>query len=114
MNQTQWILLFLLIFIINKVWKDNLKKKSKEEAPVGGYSDASSYVNITAMKHDIFKQFTLDIMPFLLINSFNSEEFFSIDKFENTVVGKTLLSAVAFGLYYQIIQPHLINKIPYF
>jgi hypothetical protein len=117
MKTTHWIIIFVLIFIIFNVWKSNKKIEVADSAPPGKYSAQSSYTNITAMKHDIFKQLTLDVVPFLLVNtitSIGSAEFFSWDNFENTVIGKTFLSAIAYALFYQVIQPQIVNKLPVF
>ena len=111
MVRKEWIILIILIVFISKVWAANVKIKNEDSAPIGKYSSASSYANISAMKHDIFKQFTLDIVPFLLFNSIMSDEFFNVNNFENSVIGKTLLSALSYALYYQVIQPYVINRI---
>ena len=42
------------------------------------------------------------------------DNFFSSDNFEDSVVGKCVMSFVGFGMYYQFIQPTIINKIPNF
>jgi len=105
------IIIIILIIITSKIWVDNIKIKVDDNAPFGKYSSISSYANISAMKHDIFKQFTLDIVPFLLFNSIMSDEFFNVNNFENSVIGKTLLSALSYALYYQVIQPYVINRI---
>ena len=117
MNNLQWIILFALLFIIFNVWNSNKRIDTTEAAPVGKFSSSSNYKNITAMKHDIFKQLTLDIFPFILVNnitSIGSAEFFSISDFENSIFGKSLLSGVAYALFYQIIQPSIINRTPIF
>ncbi len=114
MNQTQWIILFITIFFIFRTYQSNKNIEVNDSAPIGKYSAQSSYKNITSMKHDIFKQMTLDIFPFILLNSIYSKEFFSLNNFENSVIGRTLLSAVAYALYYQVIQPQLVNKLPMF
>ena len=114
MNKKQWVILLIIIIIIYNSWTDNKSNEAVDSAPIGKFSAQSSYKNITAMKHDIFKQMTLDIFPFILVNSMFSKDFVSIDNFENSIIGRTILSAIAYAIYYQIIQPKLINRLPIF
>jgi hypothetical protein len=48
MKTNQWIMLIVAI--------------------IGKYSDANNYKNITPMKHDIYKQLTIDLTPLLLLS----------------------------------------------
>ena len=113
MQRFQWlILLFVIIFLVN-MWKEN-QKNSVAEAKDGEYSDNNVYKNISPMKHDIFKQISIDILPMLIFGLITKDNFFSSDNFEDSVVGKCVMSFVGFGMYYQFIQPTIINKIPNF
>ena len=104
MKYNQWIVLILAIIIVYNAWKSNKSNEVSDSAPAGKYSSQSSYKNVSAMKHDMFKQFTVDVVPYLLVNlSLTSPEFFSVDNFENTVIGKTLLAGVAYAFFHQII-----------
>jgi len=114
MNRLQIILLFIVIIITNNIWTYNLKNNTDENAPIGKYSNTNSYANISAMKHDIYKEVALYILPYLFVNSIKSEEFFSINKFEDSIIGQTTLTVLSYIIYYQIIQPYIINKLPNF
>jgi len=100
----------------------NLQEDGKTAGP-GEYSDTGSYKNITPMKHDLFKQITLDFTPVLIIillnlvlSTGNSEmtniiSFNNFESFRNSAVGRTSISLLGYGLFYQIIQPYLVNKL---
>ena len=114
MNRSRLLILFIVIIITNNIWQYNLKNKIDENAPIGKYSNINSYANISPLKHDIYKEIVLDILPFLFVNSIKSEEFFSIENFDNSIFGQTLLIVLTYIIYYQIIQPYIINKLPNF
>jgi hypothetical protein len=113
MQRYQWILLLFVIITLVNLWINN-KKKNVPEAKEDEYSENNVYVNITPMKHDIFKQISIDIIPMVLLGLMTKDNIFNIDDFENSVVGKSIMSAISFALYYQFIQPYMINKIPNF
>lgn len=75
MNRSRLLILFTVIIITNNIWQYNLKNKIDENAPIGKYSNINSYANISQLKHDIYKEIVLDILPFLFVNSIKSEEF---------------------------------------
>lgn len=113
MKRFQWlILLFIIIFLVN-MWKKN-QKNNVAEAKDGEYSDNNVYKNISPMKHDIFKQISLDILPLLIFGLITKDNFFSLDNFEDSIVGKSVMTFICYGMYYQFIQPTIINKIPNF
>ena len=78
------------------------------------YSNENTYENITPMKHDIFKQLTVDIFGVVLLGLVTQKELINLDDLPNSIVGKSLLTCFGFAVYYQIIQPYLINKLPNF
>ncbi len=113
MQRSQWIiLLFVVIFLVN-MWKRN-KKNNVAEAKDGEYSENNVYKNISPMKHDIFKQISIDILPMLIFGLITKDNFFSMNNFQESVVGKCVMSFIGFGMFYQFIQPHIINKPPNF
>ncbi len=135
----QLVFLFLIVYIVVNTYAYNKNAAANVEngdAPVGGYSHASAYVNITAMKHDMFKQMTIDILPPLIIfglpsliywssHSMDKDfvpilrfdeiiSFSSYKEFMNSIIGRSLLTVMGYFLFYQIIQPYLVNRIPFF
>ena len=114
MKTNQWIMLFVAIVVMYVVWTNNKKNDSTDAAIIGKYSDANNYKNISPMKHDIYKQLTLDLTPLLLLSLVSSEEFFSISNFEQSAVGKSLLSGLSYVVFYQFVQPYIVNRLPNF
>jgi len=96
MKTNQWIMLIVAIVIMYIIWTNNKKNDTTDAAIIGKYSKANNYKNITSMKHDIFKQLTIDLTPLLLLNLASSDELFSISNFEQSAVGKSLLSGLSY------------------
>jgi hypothetical protein len=114
MKTNQWIILIVAIIIMYNIWTNNKKNDTVNVATIGKYSEANNYKNITPMKHDIYKQLTIDLTPLLLLNLVSSDEFFSINNFEQSAVGKSLLSGLSYVVFYQLIQPYIVNRLPNF
>ena len=116
MEKSKWMIILLIIIFLVNLWANNIKNNvaSSAEAKEGSYSDNNVYVNISPMKHDIFKQISIDVIPLLIFGLINRDNFFSVDDFENSIVGKSLMAFISFGLYYQYIQPYIVNRLPKF
>lgn len=99
------IVLMVLMFI-----RSYNMKKNKQTARSMEYSDSNNYAHITPMKHDIYKSMTVDIAPLLIFSLATSKNFFSVEEFESSVVGKSLMSVVGLMVYYQVVQPYLVNS----
>jgi len=102
-----------------------IKARDSEPAKPGEYSDTGEYVNIGPMKHDIYKQLTLDglvfFILFLMIEVicgmeifFDWHYFFDLSSFTNfrlSIFGQSFFTILGYIIYYQIVEPHLINRI---
>lgn len=102
----------------------------------GEYSHASNYTNISAMKHDMFKQMTIDLLPTLIIFGLPSllywlsagtkasfvpiiklSEVFSLDSYQalmQSMLGRTMLTVLGYFIYYQVVQPSVVNSMAFF
>lgn len=126
-----YIIAFVIIYISigMYIYKKNDKKNINDrKAKSGEYSHNSDYINISPMKHDIFKQMTIDILPILIIfgipSLMNNDNdiikftdlisFDSYNAFMNSIIGRTLISVFGYLAFYQIIQPYILNKTTYF
>lgn len=82
-----------------------------------GYSFDNNYAFMSAMKHDMFKQASINIMPvlvaFLLTGSL-SQQLFSTTDFFGSLVGRTLVDLMGYFMFYQIVQPYVANTVPVF
>lgn len=97
-----------------------------EEAPPGKYSDEGEYRNITPMKHDIFKSLTVDIVLILFVfvlvevlggveTFFDWSDFLSFQnfrKFRLSIVGGSITSIIGLIIFYQFVEPYIVNRIP--
>jgi len=116
-NFFKYVLISVSLKLLYDLYNNNLKKSVKE-AKENEYSNDNLYTNISPLKHDIFKQITLDVIPIILINLlFNTNkqikllEYDNIDNFSESIIGKMFISSMSFILYYHLIQPYIINKI---
>lgn len=78
------------------------------------YKDDGSYKRMTPMKHDLLKHAVLEkIMPFLLFGVAAGREklWDSSDPYQS-VIGKFLVSASLYLVYYQLVEPYIANKFP--
>ena len=78
------------------------------------------------MKHDIFKQITVDIIlvmtVFLLVEVIGkSESFFDWDDFLSfrnfrdfrlSIIGGSVSSVIGYLIYYQFVEPYIANRLP--
>lgn len=104
----KWLIYILILVILIIAYKLNLKN-NKKKAKKGEYSSENQYNNISAMKHDIFKQITTDFVPIMILNLS-----LSYDNDIEMLTEKIILSFIGFLIYYQLIQPYIINEIPLF
>lgn len=100
----------LIVFMILMFIRSHNMKNNRQIAQRMEYSDDNRYAHITPMKHDIYKSITVDIAPLLIFSLVTSKTFFSTEEFENSVIGKSLMSVVGLMVYYQVVQPYLVNS----
>lgn len=133
------VLVFIIFYILlNSYFYSVNIKNAVEDKPAkpGEYSHSSNYSQISAMKHDMFKQITIDVLPTLLVFGIpsliyymihhNDESFIPIIKLEeiitfenyrdfmNSIIGRSVLSVLGYFFFYQFIQPTVINNLPFF
>ena len=125
-------LIIIYITVNTFVYQSNDKKNIRgRSAQPGEYSHDTDYINISAMKHDMFKQMTIDLLPIIIIFGIPSLityihsgtsiiKFSDIISFEsyaifmNTILGRSILAIMGYFAFYQIIQPYIINNTGYF
>lgn len=111
------ILLLISVVAIYAIHSYNAKR-SVDDRPAAPfeYSESGNYAQVTPMKHDVFKQFTIDITTALIITYIagRGDEIFSLSNFHESVAGRSAIAAAGYFLYYQIIEPALTNVTPRF
>ncbi len=113
MNNKYTILTIATLALIN-IYLYNKKNTANDPVPPGKYSEQNLYTKITPMKHDIFKQLTVDLSAVIILGLVTQKEIFNFNDPLNTILGKSLLSGFGFLLFYQFIQPYIVNNIPIF
>lgn len=111
-NHKYTILIFLIIFLTIQ-WHKN-RKNNEDNADSGKYSDNNMYQNISPMKHDIFKQVTVDLGAVIILGLASSLEIWNPDKPVDSIIGRSIISILGYVVYYQFIQPYLVNSLPNF
>jgi hypothetical protein len=92
--------------------------KGSRSKPPGQFSFENLYDYISPMKHDMTKQITLNIVPFLVLayvlKISTGQALFSTTDFFGSIVGRSMIDVFAYFVYYQIVQPYLVNVAPDF
>lgn len=95
---------FVFVLIVGlMIYNKNIK--SKEYKPSGGYNKISN------MKHDMVKDGLIQLMPLIVLSKgtlYNQKNIF------NSIVGTTILNGLGYLLFYQIIEPYILNKTHFF
>ena len=98
-----------IVLVTVKLYMDHRKKNYD-----GPYNDSSSYKNISPMKHDLFKQTTLDLFPILIYGITSGDKFFDQNDIFNSIFGRISVGLVSYIIYYQLVEPYINAKIPRF
>jgi hypothetical protein len=114
MSKNKYVVMTVAIAILIYIYIYNKKNTEKDPVNPGKYSEQNLYTQITPMKHDIFKQLTVDLSAAIILGLVTQKELFNLENPLDTLVGKSLLSGFGFLMYYQFIQPYIINSIPMF
>jgi hypothetical protein len=99
---------FLIAVMVLMFIRSYNMKRNKKTARTMEYSDSNDYAHISPMKHDIYKTMTVDIAPLLIFSVVTSKTFFSVEEFQSSVIGKSLISVVGLMVYYQVVQPYFV------
>lgn len=79
----------------------------------GDFSNSGDYSNVSPLKHDVFKQVTLDMVP-LLVYGLNADgPFWNPENPLGSKVGVMVVTLIAYVAYYHLVEP-MVNKIPNF
>ena len=87
----------------------------------GAYEESNVYENISALKHDLFKQFTVDLIPILLLGAVSGDAFIkyklengkeAFDWAKSRIIGM-IASLLGYVVFYEFVQP-MVNYLPYF
>jgi hypothetical protein len=114
MSNNKYVILAIAVTLLIYIYMYNKNNTETDPVKPGKYSEQNLYSQITPMKHDIFKQLTVDLSAVIILGLVTQKEIFNLDNPFETLLGKSLLSGFGFLAYYQFIQPYVINSIPMF
>lgn len=81
----------------------------------GPYKSNGSYDKISAVRHDMAKTFTVEVMMMLFMGGLVSgEAFFSTKNFMGSWIGRTTASVASYYVFHQLIQPYVLTMVPTF
>jgi hypothetical protein len=110
----KYTILAIATLVLINIYIYNKKNTTIDPVESGKYSEQNLYKQISPMKHDIFKQITVDLSAVILLGLATQKEIFNFNDPLNTLLGKSVLSGFGFLMFYQFIQPYIINNIPMF
>jgi len=108
-NNQNILIAVVLVIVSLKLFFDHRKADY-----AGVYKPYSDYKNISALKHDMFKAFFLELFPIIVYGLAVNEKLFDSNNFLGSWVGKTVVILAGYLVYYELIQPHIVNKIKSF
>lgn len=109
MNYKALLFVCFSLYMMYRMYRVTIPKD--KVAKPGQESMYGKYENISTMKHDFFKLFIFTFMPLILID--NNMPFFTVDNFEQSIVGKSLLVGFIAAFFHTVVEP-LINNLPAF
>ena len=101
------LLAFGLLLVSVKYFLDHRKDGYK-----GPYS-ASGYPEVSPMKHDLYKTaFTIGF-PALIYGLGQGQKLFDTKDFFGSFVGNIVVNVAAFFVFYEVVEPFVLRKLPY-
>lgn len=97
-----------IVLVTAKLYMDHRKKE------YDGPFTESSYENIGPMKHDLFKQATLDLFPLIVFGLASGEKLYDQENLLNSFVGKMLVGLTSYFVYYHLVEPYVNSKVARF
>lgn len=102
------IIALVLILVSAKLFFDHRKADY-----AGTYKPYGDYKKVSALKHDLFKAFFLELFPIIIYGLAMNEKFFDANNILNSWVGKTGVILAGYFVYYELAQPYIINRLAY-
>lgn len=93
--------------LFQRHYEQRKQKASSEFKLQAGYSKLSPF------KHDVFKAFTVEIIPILLLSN-NASSLLDFSDPVNNIVSRAGLIFVYFLVFYHFVEPYIANRTPLF
>jgi len=78
----------------------------------GEYNESNTYPNISPLKHDMCKQFIVDFFPLLVLGLASDGPFFDENNIMGSKLTALLLTAFSFVVFYEVVQPYVLTRLP--
>jgi len=102
------ILALIIIAVTVKLFIDHRKSGYS-----GAYQITGSYKNISAVKHDMTKGLWVEMFMVLVFGLAMGEQFYNPRDMLNSIIGKWVVVVLAYFTYHELIQPYVINMLPF-
>lgn len=101
------IVAIILLIVSIKMYIDHRKLKYQ-----GPYNPAGNYNNISAVKHDMSKAFTVELFVLLVLGLATGEKLYDSNNMLGSWLGKTMVIVTAYFVFHEFVQPYIINVLP--
>jgi hypothetical protein len=115
------LILLLICGLLYCIWKINKLDKYVNDYDVKypNYTQNNSYKNISILKNNIFLQLTIDLTVAILLNYLTRDKstlisFKGSHEFFSSIIGTSLLTSIGFVIFYEYLQPKILNAFPNF
>ena len=112
-NITQWfkVLAVILFALALKMFLDHRKADY-----VGLYNKSGSYEQVSAVKHDMFKDLFVGLFVLLACGFAFDGKMFEFDWKDlcKSWAGEKLISMGGYFVFHQLVQPYMLTKLPNF
>lgn len=110
MNFNQRNLQIIAVIVLAIAIKLYLDHKKADYA--GPYNPAGAYDNITAVKHDMAKAFSVDLFLLLVFGLAAGQKLYDANNILDSWIGKAIATVAAFFVFHEFVQPYIVNKLP--
>jgi hypothetical protein len=105
-QQTQLLSFFVLVVSIA------LFIRHRQQEYEGDYNISGSYDNVSAVKHDVTKVFWTEMFPILVYGLSGNDKFYNPNNFLDSKLGEIIVLFTGYFIYYELIQPYMVNRTP--
>ena len=102
------IIAIVILLVAIKLYTDHRKSDYK-----GIYNIKGNYENISDVKREISRILFVSLFPILIFGLAPGEKFIDTNNMMQSRLGKILVTAAGYFVYHELIQPYIINKLPF-
>jgi hypothetical protein len=80
----------------------------------GPYNKTGSYESVSAVKHDMFKDFAVGFFVLLVYGLSSGTKLWDMENMMDSWIGMKLVSVTGFFVFHELVQPYLLTRLPNF